>query len=257
MIARMTDHVPVARADQPRPPDLRSLPDAALFLDFDGTLVEIADRPDAIRVPPELPEVLDGLSRRFAGRVAIVSGRSVADIDRYLGDVHVAVSGSHGGELRLASDTEPRIWVDAPPPEAKAALARLAASREGLLLEEKPLGLALHYRAAPDAEADVLAAAGELAQRLGLGTKRGKMVIELVGRGVHKGQAVTRLMQLPAFAASTPVFVGDDITDEDGFTEANARGGGSVLVGPARDSAALWRLDGVAALSHWLQSALA
>jgi trehalose 6-phosphate phosphatase len=235
------------------PPPLSRLAPAALFLDFDGTLVELADAPDAIAVPDGLKPLLDRLAGRLEGRLAIVSGRSVDDLRRHLGGSAAVLSGSHGAELRYADGR--RVPVSAPPglAAAREAVRRFAADSGGLLVEDKPTGVALHYRQAPERERSVTAFLAHLARRSGLALQPGKMVAELRPQGTDKGAALRRLMAEPPFAGARPVFVGDDLTDEHAFEAAAALGGAGVLVGPPRATAAKWRLDGVAEVTGWLE----
>lgn len=230
--------------------------DDALFLDFDGTLVDMADAPDLIAVPATLPDLLLRLSERLGGRVALVSGRALADLERHLGCTGFAVSGSHGLELRLSDGRT----LSAPPAgdieEVRTAIARFAAERPGLLVEDKPAGIAVHFRQAPEQEQEVDAFLGDLALRSGLAVQHGKMVIELRPQGADKGDALRILMGEPPFAGARPLFVGDDLTDEHAFAAAAALGGAGVLVGAPRDSAARWRLPDVAAVARWLEQAV-
>lgn len=237
------------------PPPLSGLAPAALFLDFDGTLVELAEAPGAISVPEGLKPLLDRLSERLGGRLAIVSGRAVDDLRSHLDSETAVLSGSHGAELRYADGRS--VPVAAPPglAEARESIRRFAAGSDGLLVEDKPAGVALHYRLAPERGEEADAFLESLALRSGLALQRGKMVAELRPEGSDKGAAVKRLMGEPPFAGARPVFVGDDLTDEDAFRAAISLGGEGVLVGPARPSAARWRLDGVADVISWLESA--
>jgi trehalose 6-phosphate phosphatase len=238
------------------PPPLAEIEGAALFLDFDGTLVRLAERPAAIAVPPHLPPLLDRVAAALAGRLAILTGRALADLDGHLRAPHLAAAGSHGLELRAAG----RSAAPAPAPaglaEARAALARFADGSDGLILEQKPASVALHYRLAPERESEALAVGAEVAARTGLVALRGKMVVELRAPGADKGDALRALMAEPPFAGARPVFVGDDVTDEDGFRAAAAMGGFGVLVGPTRASAAAHRLADVAAVHAWLEAAV-
>jgi trehalose 6-phosphate phosphatase len=239
----------------PPPPELEGLGRTSLFLDFDGTLVELAPAPDAISIAPDLPPLLKALASRLEGRLAIISGRSLADLDQWLGGLDVAIAGSHGGELRQAGGDRVERFTQPPPPEAEAELRRFAAMRAGLLVEPKPTGAALHYRNAPDAEEEALSFAGSLAARRGLELKRGKMVAELLAPGADKGIAIDCLMQLAPFRGSRPIFIGDDVTDEDAFARVLSHDGVGILVGEQRPTAAIWRLDGVTAVHDWLKAA--
>jgi trehalose 6-phosphate phosphatase len=240
--------------DSPPPPLSRFAP-AALFLDFDGTLVELAEAPGAISVPGSLTPLLDRLSSRLDRRLAIVSGRAVEDLRRHLGGCAAVLSGSHGAELHYGDG---RSIPVSPPPglaEARESVRLFATGGEGLLVEDKPAGVALHYRLAPERAEEVDSFLGTLAGRFGLVLQRGKMVAELRPEGSDKGAALRRLMAEPPFSGARPVFVGDDLTDEDAFRAAAALGGQGVLVGPARATAAQWRLDGVAEVTSWLEAA--
>ena len=241
--------------DDSPPPPLSRLAPAALFLDFDGTLVELAEAPGAIAVPAGLLPLLDRLSERLEGRLAIVSGRAVDDLRRHLGACALVLSGSHGAELHYSDGRS--IPVSAPPglAEARESVRRFAAGGKGLLVEDKPAGVALHYRLAPERAEEAGAFLEALAERSGLKLQRGKMVAELRPAGSDKGAALRRLMAEPPFAGARPVFVGDDLTDEDAFRAAASLGGEGVLVGPHRPSAARWRLEGVAEVTAWLEGA--
>jgi trehalose 6-phosphate phosphatase len=238
-------------------PPLSLLDGAALFLDFDGTLVELAETPDAIQVSPTLGALLRHLSKRLNGRIALVSGRAIADLERHLECSGLAVSGSHGLELRLRDGSNVPLGVRYDLSEARERVEALAAETPGLLVEHKPFGVALHYRQAPEAEARVVDLLSLFAGRTGLALQQGKMVAELRPPGADKGDAVRAFMAEPDFLGARPLFVGDDLTDEDAFQAAAELGGAGILVGPARETAAQWRLDDVAAVSAWLSEAAA
>jgi trehalose 6-phosphate phosphatase len=242
-------------ADPLRPPPAELLDGAALFLDFDGTLVELADSPGAISVPKGLRPLLERLSERLGGGLALVSGRAIDDLDAHLGRCGIAVSGSHGLELRFADGTE--LPLDAPEGlgSARTELAGFAASDSRLLVEEKPASVALHYRRAPERADEAEALAAKLAARIGLALQPGKMVVELRPHGADKGDALRRLMREPPFAGARPLFVGDDLTDEHAFAAAAQLGGAGILVGAPRGTAAVWRLENVAAAAAWLEEA--
>lgn len=238
-----------------RAPPLSLLAGAALFLDFDGTLVELADRPDAIEVPRDLPPLLARLSRGLGGRLAIVSGRPVDDLERHLAVAGLAVSGSHGAELRLGGCGLSRAEPPAGLGEARAAISSFADSAPGLLVEEKPAGIALHFRQAPDQAQNAADFMAGVAERTGLSLLHGNMVVELRPPGADKGAAIRGMMREPPFAGARPVFVGDDITDEDGFKAVAEMGGCGILVGSPRPTQARWRLDDVSAVARWLRDA--
>jgi trehalose 6-phosphate phosphatase len=218
-------------------------------------LVELASTPDAVRVEDETKSVLRRLQDKLSGRLALLSGRSLADVRSYVHPLEIAVGGSHGLELAHASETN--ATVQAPPGLAAAIeqLNQLASQRSGIIVETKPAGVAVHYRLAPDAEADCHEAVTRIAAEIGMAVQLGKMVVELKHPGADKGQALKQFMAAAPFAGTVPVFIGDDLTDEDGFASAHALGGAGILVGPERETHALYRLDDVASVRRWLAKA--
>lgn len=236
-------------------PPLGLLSGASLFLDFDGTLVELAPTPNAIQVDRTLTNLLERLGERMGGRLAIVTGRAVKDVRSFLHPVGLAVAGSHG--LEHAADGCDPADVERPKglDEVLAELRLLQAAHPGVLVEEKPLGVALHYRQARHAEEVCRSAAERAAQATGLEVQPGKLVFELKLAGTDKGRALYRFMEQPPFAGTRPVFLGDDLTDEHGFTAARALGGAGVLVGDERETAALYRLADVSSVKRWLVEA--
>lgn len=223
----------------------------ALFLDFDGTLVELAPTPDGIRVPNDLNDRLAALSDRLAGRLAVVSGRALDNLTTHLGSLGVWRAGSHGSDCR-SPDGEVLGAAAEPLPDAAVVALRGYAADAGLDYETKQHGGALHYRGQPDAGAATLAFAQTLAAQHGLAVKTGKAVVEIVRPGADKGSAVRLLMDQPQFAGACPVFVGDDVTDEDGFAAAQALHGYGIIVGNRSGSAATFELAGVAEVHEWL-----
>ncbi|MFO1014681.1 MAG: trehalose-phosphatase [Caulobacteraceae bacterium] len=226
--------------------------EAALFADLDGTLAPIEARPDQVRPEAARTALLRDLSAALDGRLAILSGRGLDDLDRLLGGSVTAVAAIHGLIRRDA-----RGWVhEAPPhpdlPRAAEALVRFAAAHPGLLAETKSHAAALHYRAAPRLEAEARAFAASLAERYGLVPQPGRMVIELRTPGPDKGEALAAFMAEPPFAGATPVFIGDDATDEHGFGAAERLGGYGVIVGDRRPTRARFALAGVADALEWL-----
>lgn len=224
----------------------------ALFLDFDGTLIEIADTPDAIAVPATLALRLENLGTRMAGRVALVSGRSLENLELHLGPVKLIRAGSHGIDLRAADGTQ--LGGAAAPLAAPVMeeIARFALENPAVLVEAKPHGAALHFRAAPEQEDLTVAFASVLAERFSLRLIRGKCVVELVHREADKANAVRMLMRNPAFSGALPVFIGDDVTDEGGFQAVNALGGMGILVGDRPDTRARYRLRNPQEVHEWL-----
>lgn len=229
------------------------LPDdaAALFFDFDGTLTEIAPSPDAVRVSHELPPLLSRLNTALGGAVAIVSGRSIEDIDRWMGALRLPVAGVHGAERR-GSDGQLRSMAVPDLVAAQALIAEFCAAHQGLRLERKPGAVALHYRQAAWLEAQCLALMREALRRTeGAALLCGKMVVELKPRHADKGRAIQAFLGEPSFRHRRPWFFGDDVTDEAAFEAVLAGGGVAVKIG-AGDTLANCRLSDPASLLRWL-----
>ncbi|NGP52653.1 trehalose-phosphatase [Thioalkalivibrio sp. XN8] len=230
----------------------------ALFLDVDGTLVDIERHPDEVRAEPELRRSLATTARALDGALALVSGRSIASIDRIFAPLCLPAAGLHGLERR---DADGRVHYPAGYADriaaARAELVGFVQSAPGLLLEDKGAALALHYRNAPAlaAECERHMALAEQAAGTDFHVQRGKMVLELKPSGQDKGTAILAFLEEAPFAGRRPVFVGDDLTDEDGFRAVNARAGLSIRVGPPRDgSAAHIVATDVAAVRDWLNA---
>lgn len=240
----------LARPRLPAPPS--RLAEAALFLDLDGVLAPLAPTPDAVGPEPRRTRTLARVTRALQGRVAVVSGRTLAEIDRIVEGAAGAASGVHGLERRGADGV---LSAREPAPSVRAALAAFrdfAQDRPGVIVEDKGLSAGLHFRQAPGQADAALALAAGLADRTGLTLQPGSMVLELKTPGADKGTAVAAFMGEPPFAGATPVMVGDDLTDEAGFRAAEALGGFGVLVGPERPTAARYRLEDVEAVLDWL-----
>jgi trehalose 6-phosphate phosphatase len=237
----------------PPPPDPAR---SALFLDLDGTLFTLQARPEMVWGDAESSSLLAGLERALHGRVAVLTGRALADADRILSSEVRAVSGSHGLERRDAHGRAHVAPVHPALDEAREAFSAFQAAHTELVLEDKGLGVCLHYRTAPGLEDAVLELGQELARRLPLTAQPGSMMFELRTPGGGKGEALRAYMAEAPFAGALPVFVGDDLTDEHGFEAAEALGGYGVIVGDREPTSASCRLPDVAAVRSWLRSAL-
>ena len=230
---------------------------SAIFLDFDGTLAEIAPTPEAVFVPERVKDALSGLSALTNGALAIVSGREIATLDEFLAPLVFPSAGVHGLERRDARGTmfrgEPAAAVVA---HITAAAEQFAATRPGVMVEHKRASVALHYRLRPQREIEVRLFAAELASRSSdVRIIHGKMVVEIVSRGHDKGQAIGAFMQEAPFAGRCPIFIGDDTTDEDAFPDINRMGGVSIKVGEGQTTARL-RAENVGAVHRLLGTLL-
>lgn len=228
----------------------------ALFLDFDGTLVEIAPRPDAVRVRPDLPDLLERLRARCGGALAIVTGRPIADVDAFLPGLGLDVCGLHGLERRVGGLHPDRVPLADLRPEAARLRDELAAF-PGVIIEDKTVGVAVHWRLQPEAEGAARNAVDAILARLGPSHRAqdGKAVREVVPAVAGKGAAIRALMARPPYLGRLPVFAGDDRTDEDGFAAVEGLGGTGIKVGPGGTGAAR-RIASVSALAdtfaRWL-----
>jgi len=223
----------------------------ALFLDFDGTLVPFAGHPDDIRLPTVLPDLLRDLSDALGGACALISGRSIDDIDRRLGYSRLAVAGEHGGQIRFPDGSvisRASVSFSAALKKARRAFR----GHPGIVIEPKSAGFAVHYRQAPDLQGDVGAFMKNVIERRpDLEIIGGKFVFELRSRGVSKAAAIEEFMTRQPFEGRKPVFFGDDVTDEDGFRAVNALGGISIKVGDGRSCADL-RAKTIDEVYEWL-----
>ncbi len=206
----------------------------ALFLDIDGTLIDLADTPEGVRTPTGLPDVLQALAARMGGALALVTGRQVALADRLFAPHRFPIAGLHGAELR-GSDGE-LIPADQPPAldEVRRALATVPDELPGVLFEDKGAALALHYRQAQGTRDTVAALMEEQLARIGEGWEllHGKMVVELRPAAKDKGRALRAFLDSAPFRGRTPLAIGDDVTDEAMFAVANALGGRSIRIAP-------------------------
>ena len=228
----------------------------ALYLDFDGTLAELAQTPDGVVIDDSLPPLLAALARELDGALAILSGRRLAAIDALLSPVQVSGAGLHGAELR----PEPGITIFHGEPATATPLVRRLRKRFAddprVLIEDKDVAVALHFRRAPARAAECREAMRAYAPPWLFDVIEGSKVVEARPRGVDKGSALRALSRLEPFLGRIPVFVGDDRTDEDGFPVAQELGGFGVKVG-SDPSVARYRLATVAEVHRWLRASLA
>ena len=237
-------------------PEPRPDPSWALFPDVDGTLLHLADTPEAVEVSEHLRGVVQALLPLLGGAVALISGRGLDDLDRLFAPLKLPAAGLHGLEHRGA-DGRSRMLGDPGMLDAwRRPLADFAAAHNGVLLEDKGRALALHYRKAPDLAAECRHLVAQLTARHGEGLRviDGKMVLEVKPRLADKGEAVRCFLAEPPFAGRRPVFIGDDVTDEDAFLAVNALDGYSIRVGDYPNSRARYRLADVDAVIAWLES---
>ncbi len=243
-----------SRFVRPPPPPLAR--DCALFLDIDGTLAELANVPDAVRIDEELAGALPKLAQELSGALALVTGRAITSADKLFPTLKLPMAGQHGCERRDAAGT---IHFHAPRKETYARLCKLlrglAKRHPQLLIEDKGAAIALHYRAVPELASQLhetlmaeLRLAGE-----GYLLQPGKMLLEVRPEGRDKGTAIDDFMAETPFAGRLPVFVGDDLTDEHGFATVERLGGWTIKVGTGR-TVARFRLADVAAVRRWLLS---
>lgn len=243
----------------PTAPKYIDLETTALFLDVDGTLLDIEDHPGDVRADPELVELLQQLLMHLNGALALISGRSIAEIDRIFDHVHFPAVGAHGAEMREANTVRAAPPSQPLPAHVLARITQLVDDHDGLLLEQKKGGVSLHYRRAPELAATCRALVLEVMPELESDFRLidGKMVYEIAPRQHNKGEAIRQLLKSHEFEQRQPVFIGDDITDEDGFEVVNALQGISIRVGGGSATVARYALDSVADVRAWLRSVVA
>ncbi|MDR9946282.1 trehalose-phosphatase [Enterobacter sichuanensis] len=225
----------------------------AFFFDLDGTLAGIKPHPDQVSIPEAVLQDLHQLSRMNEGALALISGRSMAELDMLASPYHFPLAGVHGAERRDIHDQTHIVSLpDALTQTLQKQLSAALADLPGTELEAKGMAFALHYRQAPQHEEVVLALAQSVADaHPQLALQPGKCVVELKPKGINKGAAIAAFMATPPFKGRTPVFIGDDLTDEAGFRVVNQAGGIAVKVGPG-DTVAEWRLADVASVWQWI-----
>jgi len=227
---------------------------SALFLDVDGTLIEIASTPDGVIIPDGLAALLAAVGRRLDGALAILTGRPIADVDRFLDPLRPIAAGIHGAELRRSRGGE--VFLQSQPVNAAliAAVKRVADAEPGTIFELKPASVAIHYRLVPSAEPRVEAA---LRRVLEDGQEhfilcRGRKVLEIVPKHVSKGAALETIMGLPEFRGRRPIMSGDDLSDISAIEAATRLGGRGFTVAGEQFRGSDANFTGPAAVRQWL-----
>lgn len=238
----------------PRTPPPPS-PDWCLFLDVDGTLVELTDTPSQTSADVQIKTLLRNVAERLGGAVALISGRKIQTLDELFAPLRLPAAGLHGIERRAASGAmQGASFIDAQLNGARVEIRSLVAAHPGTLMEDKDRTIAVHFRLAPQFAEVMRRSIIDIAKPLGshYHIQSGKMIYEIKPQGFSKATAIEAFMQEPPFVGRRPVFVGDDLTDLDGFAIVEALGGISIAVGdqlPAR-----YRLRGVGEVRDWLQT---
>lgn len=244
------------RAIRPPPASSPEVARWALFLDIDGTLLDIASSPYAVVVPKGLCTTLSTLRDRLGGALALISGRALSSIDSLFQPLKLPAAGQHGAEIRLASGNVVRVWVSPGSLHAlRQEVDRALADLPGIVVERKSMGIAVHYRQVPEVS-------GELARRLtdvlarrrrGFHLMCGKFVFEVKPSDADKARSVEVFMRHDPFVGRIPIFVGDDRTDEDGFAAATRLGGHAVRVGTTPPGMSGYRLGSACEVRAWLE----
>ena len=234
----------------PPPPAL----DWCLFLDVDGTLVELTDTPSQTKADPEIISLLREVAERLGGALALVSGRRIGTLDELFAPLRLPAAGLHGVERRKADGSiQGASFLDSQLDAARAAIKALVDSHPGTLFEDKDRTIAVHFRMAPQSEQIVRESIIDIAKPLGSNyhIQAGKMMFEIKPRGFSKATAIQAFMKESPFSGRRPVFVGDDLTDQDGFAMVEAHGGISVGVGDLVHGQ--FYLPDVGAVRMWLR----
>jgi trehalose 6-phosphate phosphatase len=251
---------PPIPAQAPKPPLPADLSDLALFLDVDGTLIDIAPSPDLVVIPPMLVPTLTALHSALGGALALVTGREIGVVDKMIAPLVLPVAGVHGAELRLPDGTLKGTPMHPELARITRELQAFAAEHEGLLVEAKGRAVAIHYRLNPALGEDVEAFVRDVVDSgaAGLEIQPGKMVVEVRPAKIDKGRAISVFLETAPYIGKTPLVIGDDWTDEPGFRTANARGGRSIRVGrDKRPTEANESLADPEAVRTWLAAILA
>jgi trehalose 6-phosphate phosphatase len=240
----------------PPPEEILRNPAAwALFLDIDGTLLDMAPAPDAVVVPPEVVQILAGLADTFGGAVALSTGRQVSDADRLLAPLQLKTCGVHGTEARTVPGGETLMLVPPVPDALVGAVLDVARGAPGVLVEQKSVGIAVHYRNVPDARPLLVR---ELARVVtgfeGFALHPGRRVLEIIPQGYSKGTALTWLMRLAPFNGRRPIMIGDDAGDQPAFLAAERHGGFGFKVAGEHFNPAEADFASISHVRSWLSS---
>jgi trehalose 6-phosphate phosphatase len=227
----------------------------ALFLDVDGTLLDVALTPSTVHVPPYLPELLDEIAERLDGALAIVTGRPLEEVDGLLHPSKFVAAGVHGGQMRLSVKGKIETLTPGLNPELTRDLKKIAEDLPGVVYEDKGSGIALHYRLAPELRSSLLMLLNTLVPKYPNEFRivEGRKVVEVLPVGFSKGRALRILATLPAFANRIPVMVGDDIADVDAFQAAEDLGGFGLKVAGENFSESESSFYGPSEVLDWLQ----
>jgi trehalose 6-phosphate phosphatase len=226
----------------------------AVFLDLDGTLIDIAPTPDGARIPPDLIPILTRVSVRLRGALAIISGRSISVINRFLSPLAVVAAGVHGAELCAELGGEVLLTVGPLEPQVVAAVSRLSRIAAGVVVEPKLYSIAVHYRLVPTAEQQIEA---ELRRILEDSPDHlilcpGRKVFEVVPKQISKGAALEALLRCPAFRGRRPIMIGDDVPDQSAFDVATRYGGAGLRVAGEHFSHEVADFTGPSDVRSWL-----
>lgn len=229
----------------------------ALFLDIDGTLLEIRDRPKLVKVNDSLKKLLFNLEQRLGGAIAFISGRTILDVDQLFKPLKLPTSGKHGAERRDPSGQVHIIECNTSKITSNIikTLQKFVNNSSGAILEDKKQTVALHYRLNPQIEKQAENLINSLiSNHTELELLKGKMVLEIKAKATHKGTAIAQFMKEQPFSGKTPIFFGDDASDEDGFQIINSNNGISVCINPKLNSIAKFRLETVSSVIDWLEN---
>jgi trehalose 6-phosphate phosphatase len=227
----------------------------ALFLDIDGTLLDVALTPSAVHVPPDLSELLAGISAGLSGAFAIVTGRPIREADRLLKPLKFSAAGVHGAEMRLTANGDIVSLTSSFDAALTADLKSVAQGMPGIVVEDKGAGIALHYRLAPELQSSLLLALEALVPKYPgqFAICEGRKVVEVLPVGLSKGWALRQLAALPEFIDRTPVMIGDDVADLDAFRVAEDMGGYGLKVAGENFSSAEASFRGPSEVLDWLK----